>query len=104
MKGLKPPGKLSFDGNIVENWRKWKKPFQNYLLAENLIMLPKWGDSSDSPENVVISQRQVTIILHCAGEKAQEVFSQFETEKSADDLEDVLAKFEAHCNPSKNIL
>jgi len=55
MKGLKPPGKLSFDGNIVENWRKWKKPFQNYLLAENLIMLPKWGDSSDSPENVVIS-------------------------------------------------
>jgi len=83
----------------------WRS-FQHYLLAVNLVVLPKAVDGSDPPENVAISKRQVAIMLHCAGEEAYEIFSQFEFAdgKSADNLEDVLAKFETHCNPRKNIL
>ncbi|XP_067949748.1 uncharacterized protein [Watersipora subatra] len=107
MDGLKPPGELSFDGNVAENWRKWKRSFQNYLFAVNLVLAPAVGTPPVEPvENIAIVKRQVAVLLHCAGEEADEIFSQFEFQggKSADVLDDVLEKFEAYCNPRKNIL
>lgn len=56
--------------------------------------------------NAPINKRQVALLLHCAGEEAYEIFSQFEYEgcESADKLDDVVAKFEAYCNLRKHIL
>lgn len=101
MEGLKAPGELSFEGNVSENWRRWKRAFQNYLLAINLVLAADGG-----PGNAAISKRQVAILLHTAGEEADEICSQFEyaENESADVLADVLAKFEAYCNPRQNIL
>lgn len=106
MDGLKPPGELSFEGNVSENWRRWKRSFQNYLLAINICLLPNEDDGSVPAANASINKRQVALLLHCAGEEAYEIFSQFEYEggESADKLDDVVAKFEAYCNPRKHIL
>ena len=105
MDGLKPPVELSFDGCISENWRRWKRAFQNYLLAINLVLEPS-VDGDEPAGNAAIAKRQVAVMLHCAGEEAYEIFSQFDfdDEESADRLEDVLEKFESYCNPRRNLL
>lgn len=36
MEGLKQPAELSFEGNVSENWKRFRRNFQNYLLAINL--------------------------------------------------------------------
>jgi len=81
-----------------------EKVISELFTGGKFDFVPKRADGSDLPENMVISKRQVTIMLRCADEEAYEIFSQFDfvTEESADDLEDVLAKFEAHCNPRKH--
>lgn len=70
MDGLKPPGELSFEGNVSENWRRWKRSFQNYLLAINICLLPNEDDGSVPAANASINKRQVALLLHCAGEEA----------------------------------
>lgn len=101
MDGLKAPGELSFEGNVSENWRRWRRALENYLLAINLVL-----KKDDDAANVEIGKRQVAILLNQAGDEANEVFSQFEytVGKGQDKLADVLEKFEEYCNPIKNIL
>lgn len=92
---FKPPGELNIlDGNISENFKKWKRQIEVYLAA-----------SGASAKNKEI---QVAIILHCAGPKVIEIFDQFtqdgtgESENDAEDPDKVLKKIEAYCNPRKN--
>ena len=92
MEGLKPPGELSFEGNVSENWRKWCRQFRNYLKAINLVQEPVVDADNPPAGNAAISARQVAILLHTAGEEAYEIYSQFEYEDGHDKntLEDVL--------------
>ena len=92
---FKPPGELNIiDGNISENFKKWKRQIEVYLAASG---------ATDKDKEV-----QVAIILHCAGPKVIEVFDQFtyngtgESENDAKDPQKVLKKIEAYCNPRKN--
>ena len=93
MEGLKPPGELSFEGNVAENWRKWCRQFQNYLRAINLVQEPVVDRNNPPAGNAAISARQVAILLHTAGEEAYEIYSQFEYEDGHDEntLADVIS-------------
>lgn len=82
---FKPPGELNIiDGNISENFKKWKRQIEVYLAA--------------SGANAKDKEVQVAIILHCAGPKVIEVFDQFtwdgtgESENDAKDPQRVLKK------------
>ena len=91
MDKLQPPGTLSFAGNVAENWRKWKQRFQVYLTASGI-------DAKDQ-------KVQSATLLHVAGEEALEIYNTFTWDKDGDDqkVSAIMAKFEAHCNPRKNI-
>jgi len=106
MEGLKPPTELCFDGNVSENWRKWKRSFDNYLLAINLVTTPAGGDGVDPPGNAAIRRRQLAILLHTAGEEANEVYSQldFANDNEKVDYKIVVQKFQDYCNPRRNIM
>lgn len=107
MEGLKQPAELSFEGNISENWRRFRRNFENYLVAINLVLVEKATAEAPEPAaNAGISKRQIAMLLHIAGEEANEVFAQLEfaADKSKEKLADVLDVFEAYCNPRKNEL
>ena len=36
MAGLKPPGPLSFDGNVGSNWQDWLRTYEFYEKATEL--------------------------------------------------------------------
>ena len=104
--GLSPPGELVFDGNVSDGWRQWRRRFENYLTAINLVAEPADENGVFPAGNTVIWRRQVAILLHTAGDEAYEIYSQFEFAEDEDEnkLPDVLQKFEEHCNPRKSQL
>ena len=105
--GLAPPSQLSFDGNQAENWRKWKRNFENFLLAINSVVQP-YADNAWPAGNGPIWVRQIAILRHCIGEDAVEILDQFEFDDGAGEdanrLPDVLAKFDEYFNPRRNAL
>ena len=104
--GLAPPSQLSFDGNQAENWRKWKRSFENFLLAINSVTQPADEHGVYPAANGPIWRRQIAILRHCIGEDAVEVLDQFEfdDEEDQDRLPDVLQKFDEYFNPRRNAL
>ena len=108
--GLSPPAALCLEGNLAENWRRWRRAFENYLVAINLIAAPADGDGRFPAGNDAIWLRQIAILRHCIGEEAVEVLDQFEFDGEADPAEnpnrlpDVLNKFEGYFNPRRNRL
>ena len=36
MAGIKPPGPLSFDGNIAKNWKDWLRSYEFYECGTEL--------------------------------------------------------------------
>lgn len=89
MDQLKPPLALSLQGNVSENWRKWKQKFQFYLEAT---------EYTEKAEKL-----QCSLLLHCIGEDAVEVFNTFTFgEDEKDKINPLLKKFEDFCNPIKN--
>ena len=107
---MSPPAALCVDGNLAENWRRWRRSFENYLVAINLIAAPADAAGAFPPANDAIWLRQIAILSHCIGEEAVEILEQFEFDdeadppESRDKLPDVLAKFEAYFNPRRNKL
>lgn len=87
---LRPPPALSFDGNLKENWKRWKRSFEIYLGA---VEMDAAGDA-----------RKVSLLLHCAGEDAVDKFEQFQFAKDEDrkKLEEVYKAFENYCTPKTN--
>ncbi|CAC5395999.1 unnamed protein product [Mytilus coruscus] len=89
MDQLKPPIALSKEGNVSENWRKWKQKFQFYLDATEF--------------NEKAEKLQCSLLLHCIGEDAVEVFNTFNfLEDEKDQIAPLQLKFEQFCNPIKN--
>ena len=90
MEHVKPIRPLRLDGNIVENWRKWKQRWVLYAKASGV-------DSKDE-------ETQCTVFLHTMGEEVLEVYDTFTfTEEEANKIEPLVARFEAYCSPKKNI-
>ena len=91
-KNLKPPEKLCLQGNLKENFRKFKQQFQIYMTASGLI----------DKEDVVTS----STLLHIIGTDSLEIFNTFTWEENGDDkkVDKILEKFEEYCKPRKNIV
>lgn len=86
---IKTVESLSFEGNVSENWRKFKRNWDIYAVAIGL----------DEKTQLV----KVNTFLNAAGTEAIEVFDTFNlTVVQRNTYNDVLASFEAFCAPRKN--
>ena len=86
------PEPLSLQGNLADNWRRWKQRFQLY----NIMTASGKNEKSDEVKTATL--------LHLAGPDALEVFNTFSFETPGDEkkVDKVLEKFDAHCEPCKN--
>ena len=91
MDKFQHPEPLSLQGNLAENWRKWKQRFELYMTAS--------GNDSKSDET------KSAILLHVAGPEALEIYNTFTWDAEADKkkLDKIMEKFEAYCTPRKNV-
>ena len=90
MEHVKPIGPLRMDGNIAENWRKWKQRWTLYAKASGV-------DAKDE-------QMQCAVFLHTIGDEALEVYDTFTfTENEENKIESLRGKFDAYCSPKKNV-
>ena len=63
MSVFKPPSTLSLEGNVADNWRKWKQRFQLYMEASGSMKKPE--------------KQRVAIFLHLIGDDALEIYNTF---------------------------
>ena len=88
MDQLSPPETLNLDGNIADNWRRWKQRFEIFSLASGL---------SGKTAGV-----QAATFLHVAGPEALEVYNTFSWPTPDDKNKvDQMEKFDQYCNPRK---
>ena len=94
---------LHLDGNVAENWRRFKQEYQIYIDA----------GYSDKPKKV-----QTMILLNLAGREAIEQEHSFvykpeikaengtvtQEGETRDDPDTLLTKFEEICTPQKNVI
>lgn len=87
----RPPVGLSLDGNVAENWRKFKQQFQIYMKASG----------SEKKESDV----KVAIFLNAVGEEGIELFNTFDlSEGDQNDYDKVVNAFERHIAPKRNVV
>ncbi|XP_072380845.1 uncharacterized protein [Diabrotica undecimpunctata] len=85
------PNPLSFEGNVAENFKRFKQSFEIYLMAS--------GKSGKSDEV------KVAILLNLIGEEGIEIYNSLElTEVQQGKLADVLEAFESYVTPRKNVV
>ena len=91
MKGFVKPSQISFEGNVGENWRRFKQRYEKFVAAS--------GYEKKS------NKEKCCILLNLAGEQAIEVYNTFTygEEEEQDDPAVLIEKFEAYCNPKRNI-
>ena len=91
MDKFNQPEPLSFEGNVAENWRRWKQRFQIFMTATGTDTM---GDEVNS-----------ATLLHFAGPEALEIYNTFTWTVEGDkkNISKILEKFEEYCTPRKNI-
>ena len=91
MDQLSPPEVLNLDGNIAENWRRWKQRFEIFSLASGL---------AEKATGV-----QAATFLHVAGPEALEVYNTFSwlTANYKNKVDKIMENFDQYCNPRKNV-
>ena len=86
---LQPPQPFCLDA--PDEWPRWQRRFQQFRVASKL-----------SKED---EERQVSTLLYCLGEQADDVLvSTNISEESRKKYDDILAKFDAHFRVRKNII
>jgi hypothetical protein len=97
MDQFKPPSALNLEGNLSENWKRWKQRFELYMKATG---------TDEKDEEV-----KIAILLHCIGEDALEIYNTFsfgdtdaEAEAARKVYDTTLQKFDQYCTPRKNTL
>ena len=89
MESLNPPKTLCLEGNTAENWRRWIQRFRLYMCA--------------TEKDKKAEKLQCAMLLHCAGEEAQELYNTFTfTDGEKDKIAPLIKKFEDYCTPRKN--
>lgn len=91
MNKFRPPEPLVFEGNISEQWDRWKQQFELYITAT---------ESDAKSDNI-----KTSIFLTCIGKQGLEIYNTFRFANDSDKmkLKPVMEKFEAYCKPRKNI-
>ena len=84
MDKLSPPEALNFDGNIADNWRRWKQRFEIFSLASGL--------------SAKESKIQAATFLHVAGAEALEIYNTFTWDDDGDKskVDKITEKFDAY--------
>ena len=86
---LQPPQPFRFD--TPDEWLRWRRRFEQFRVASGL-----------SKED---EERQVSTLLYCLGEEADDVLTSTNiSTESRKKYDDVLAKFDAHFQVRKNII
>lgn len=86
------PGPMIFEGNVSENWRKYRQRFELYLQA--------------SEKNAKPDSLKIALLLNQMGDQAVDIYNTFsyaEGENKAH-FDTILKKFEEYCHPRKNIV
>ncbi|CAC5382385.1 unnamed protein product [Mytilus coruscus] len=85
-----PPQLNVTEGNVSENFKKWKRQVEIYLVASGAV----------KKDGAV----QVAIILNCAGPNIVDIFDQIQWTEGGDEKkpDKLFEKLEAYCNPRKN--
>ena len=90
LAGIKPPGPLSFEGELAPNWRRWFRAYEYYAIATGAI---------GKAERV-----QCSLFLHVAGMEAQTLNAQFQYESDEQDrIQPLISKFKNYCVGKSNI-
>ena len=63
MDRLKPPSSFSFDGNVAQAWKSWKKTFQFFITAT---------ETDEKSEKV-----KTSTLLICIGQRGREIYDTF---------------------------
>lgn len=80
---------LKMDGNLSENWRRFKRNFDIFMAAGNL----------NAQNNVI----KINTFLNAVGEEAVEIFDSFDlTDVQRADYDAVVKSFADFCAPKKN--
>ena len=91
---INKPHELSFEGNVKENWRRFKRSFERYLDALNSIQAKK---------EPLTDEAKIALLLNVAGEASEDVFEQFNlTEDEKKNYNKVITAFEDYCCPKSN--
>ncbi|KAJ8019064.1 hypothetical protein HOLleu_42587 [Holothuria leucospilota] len=95
MDRLSPPPKLQMEGNLSENWKRFKQQFLLYLTSAGY----------EGKEAKI----KTSLLLHVIGEEALDIYNTFTFTNDAEgnptnmNLEIVMDKFQNYCTPKKNI-
>ncbi|CAI9715635.1 K02A2.6-like family member retr-1 [Octopus vulgaris] len=92
MENLPHPKDLDFNQeNLAAAWKKWKKEFNLFLIAT---------ESDIKPDKV-----KTSMFLTCIGSKGRDIHStlDFDSPDEEMNLQTVIEKFDAYCEPRKNI-
>lgn len=91
MEFVKKVDDLSFEGNVAENWRSFKKAFDIFELA---------ADCKKKKDDV-----RIAIFLNAAGKEAMDLFDTLPLEEADRKLYDkVVDAYENLCIPKKNVV
>lgn len=81
--------KLSFEGNVSENWKRFKRNFGIFLIA---------GELQAKTDNI-----KIHLLLNAIGEEAVKIFDSFPlTQAQRGVYDDVIKAFDDFCLPKKN--
>ncbi|XP_052785334.1 uncharacterized protein K02A2.6-like [Mya arenaria] len=85
------PPKLDMEGNISDNWKKFKRTWNNYEIAAGL---------AEKDEKL-----RTATLLTCIGPEAMDVFDgfHFAEEKEKTEIKTVIEKFETFCIGKTNV-
>ena len=72
MDKIEPPKPLLLEGNVSENWRRWRHEFELYLTATE----------RDGKSDKIKS----SILLTCIGEKGREIYDTFTFDEEGDSM------------------
>ncbi|UYV84073.1 K02A2.6-like [Cordylochernes scorpioides] len=92
MNNLPPPSAFTIDQNDPNKWPKWRKKFENYIIA------------SDFDSKTI--QQQRAILLHIIGDSALEIYNTFGFEENSQSptIKDIIDKYDQYFSPFKNTI
>jgi RNase H-like domain found in reverse transcriptase/Reverse transcriptase (RNA-dependent DNA polymerase)/Integrase zinc binding domain len=91
MSAFRAPPCLALDGNVAENWRRFRQSFEIFLKASG---------KEDEKEDI-----KVAMFLNLIGQDALDVYNTFVFSKDEQHkLQGVMRHFELYCNPRKNLV
>ena len=91
MNKLRAPETLVFEGNLAEQWDRWKQQFEQYITIT---------ESDKTEENT-----KTSIFVTCIWKQGLEIYNKFTFTDDNDKMKvkPLMDQFEAYCKPRKNI-